>query len=146
MADTTADELAIRNLIAHLAHAADCAPLAEIDKEYLDCFTDDAHWEALPAATAHGTFIQIRKGREDIRAGVIERRAKGWQGPGTNTLHLVTSIEVEVSGEQAVGRSCFMLLGDLRTAPRIRNAGHYHDRFVRTAGGWRLARRVMSQP
>ena len=50
------DELAIRNLVARIAHAADHG---ELD-EYIELFTEDPSWE-MPDAP--------RRGRPEIRAG-----------------------------------------------------------------------------
>src|SRR4051812_48814462 len=63
-ADTTADELAIRNLIARLAQFADMAPIDGLD-DYIACFTDDASWEM-------GDIVN--RGREGLLEAARERR------------------------------------------------------------------------
>jgi 3-phenylpropionate/cinnamic acid dioxygenase small subunit len=126
-----ADEMEIRNLVSRLAHLADIAPDSELD-EYVSLFTDDAHWE-MPGSAIDG--------RSQILAGAKARRASGIQGPGTHTRHVITTHRVSVAGESATGRAYFMMVGDTDTAPRIRAAGQYDDRYERTSEGWKLARR-----
>ena len=62
------DELAIRNLVAKIAHAADHG---EID-EYLVLFTKGASWE-MPYGP--------RRGQPEIRAEAEQRRWTGSPGP-----------------------------------------------------------------
>jgi uncharacterized protein (TIGR02246 family) len=126
------DELAIRNLVAKIAHAADHG---EID-EYIELFTEDASWE-MPDAP--------RRGRSEIRAGVEERRRTGLTGPGSDSRHVITTLVVDLTGEgNAASDSYFIFFRQTATNPTIFNMGHYHDdlRFVDDA--WRLARRQIT--
>jgi hypothetical protein len=100
-----ADELVIRNLVSNLAHMAAMAAMAPEDHldGYVAPFTDDARWE-MPGS--------LRQGRDDILAGVLDRRKNGIQGPGTNTRHLITTHDVRVDGGTATGNAYFMLVAD----------------------------------
>jgi 3-phenylpropionate/cinnamic acid dioxygenase small subunit len=127
-----ADELAIRNLVAKLAHAADHG---EID-EYVGFFTEDASWE-MPDAP--------RRGRAEIRAGAEERRRTGLTGLGSASRHVISTIAVDLAGEDAaVADSYFIFFRQTTTNPTIFNMGHYHDDFRFVDGEWRLARRRIS--
>lgn len=135
-----ADDAAIRTLLARVAHFADWQDDLE---RYLDLFTDDAVWE-FPGdrrQQVEPTFVQ---GRDAIRADRLGRRRTGFQGPGTDTHHLVTTVAVDVDGDQATADSYWLFVGDTSTAPAIRSIGRYHDRLRRTAAGWRLAHRVIT--
>jgi uncharacterized protein (TIGR02246 family) len=125
----TAAELKIRNLIARIALLADQGDL----DEYVDQFTEDAVW-AFPGGPRHG--------REDIRSGAEERRAGGVTGPGSNTRHVITTVSVQLEGEDAAAADSYFLFYQHTTmAPTLFNMGHYHDTFAREGDVWRLARR-----
>lgn len=127
-----ADELAIRNVIARLAHLADDA--LGLD-EYVALFTEDATWE-LPGAA--------RTGRSDIAAGAVERRSEGLSGPGSGTKHVISTVAVRSDGSDvATATSYFEYYADTTTAPRVTHIGRYDDTFVREPGGWRLQRRAV---
>jgi uncharacterized protein (TIGR02246 family) len=125
----TAAELKIRNLIARIALLADQGDL----DEYIDQFTEDAVW-SFPGAPRHG--------RADIRTGAEERRATAVTGPGSNTRHVLTTISVQVDGDEAAtADSYFLFYQNTTTAPTLFNMGHYKDTFTRQGDVWRLARR-----
>lgn len=133
------DELEIRNLLARVAQYADSGDL----DDYLDLYTDDATWE-MPESPAIGLAASTRRGRADIRAGVEERRAAGVQGPGSDSLHVITTIRVEVDGSDvAHGHAYWMYWAGTSTAPTVTSMGRYHDEFRRTPNGWRLAHRTI---
>ena len=133
------DDADIRSLLARLAHLADSGDL----DEYLTLFTEDAAW-VVPAIPQTGVAASERRGVEEIAAGVRERRAAGVQGPGTGTMHLVTTTDVEIEGDEAIALSTWLFLADTATAPRVQAVGRYHDTLRRTQDGWRLARREIS--
>jgi hypothetical protein len=127
------DELAVRSVIVRLAQYAD--GLGTVD-QYVDLFTEDAEW-LMPGAPRHG--------REDIRSGSTERRASGGVGPGSNSRHVVTSTAMEfTSPDEAVADSYFVYLVETDVAARVQLVGHYRDTVVRTADGWKMARREVS--
>ena len=122
-----ADDLAIRNMIARIAHIADHG---DDLVAYLACFTEDAEWN-FP--------IGARKGHDDILAGAVDRRASGTTGPGSNSRHILTTIDVRADGTDTVASdSYFVFLVETNVAPRIFNCGHYSDTWVRTPNGWKL--------
>ena len=131
-----ADELEIGNLIARLAHLAD---MAEDLDDYVACFTEDAVWDF--PGNEHESISPARtEGRQAIRADRLARRARGVQGPGTRTRHVITTIAVRVHDDgTAEADSYFLFMADTTGDPRIRNLGHYSDRFVHSDGGWELA-------
>jgi uncharacterized protein (TIGR02246 family) len=128
----------IRTLLARLAQLADSGDL----DTYLSLFVDDAEW-VIPEIPQTGVPASVRKGVEEIAAGVRERRAAGVQGPGTHTAHMVTTVAValDADGETAIADSTWMFLADTSTAPRIQSFGRYHDTLRQVDGTWRLARR-----
>jgi 3-phenylpropionate/cinnamic acid dioxygenase small subunit len=63
-------------------------------------------------------------------------------GPGSNTRHVLTTISVQLDGEEAAtADSYFLFYQHTTTAPTLFNMGHYHDTFTRHGDVWRLARR-----
>lgn len=135
------DEQEIRNLVARLAHLADMDPGLD---DYLDCFTDDAVWE-FPGNASEQLGHSRTEGKDQIAADRRERRADGFQGPGTNTRHVNTTLAVRVDGsDTAEAESYWLFVGDTLGAPVVRAIGHYHDRFARTPEGWKLASRQIT--
>ena len=65
-------------------------------------------------------------------------------GPGTGTMHLVTTTDVQTHGDEAIAVSTWLFLADTSTAPRVQAVGRYQDTLRRTKNGWRLARREIS--
>jgi uncharacterized protein (TIGR02246 family) len=131
VADPTADELEIRNLIARIALAAD-GPDVEA---YVALFTPDARWE-MPGAP--------RRGRADIREGSLARRAAGQIGPGSATRHVVSTLAVMVHGDRALASSYWQFFTQTTTEPHLALMGAYHDELVRTEDGWLLSRRQIT--
>ena len=137
MSVTASDDGEIRTLLARLAQLADSGDL----DEYLTLFAPDAEW-VIPEIPQTGVPASVRRGVEEIAAGVRERRAAGVQGPGSDTAHLVGTIAVRFEdGDTAIADSTWMFLGQASTAPAIRTFGRYHDTLRRVDGAWRLARR-----
>ena len=135
--DAVAAELEIRNVLAALALLADMGTV----EEYVQLYTADAVWE-MPANPNNGLPASRRVGRDEIAAGVHERRAAGAQGPGSRTRHVITNLHVMVdNAEQASAQAYFLYYSDVTAAPTLASIGHYSDTFRRTAEGWRLARR-----
>jgi hypothetical protein len=133
------DELEIRNLVARLGHMAD---MGELESEYLPLFTEDAEWIFPGSGDAAATVATV-KGHEEILADRRQRRASGFQGPGTDTRHLNTTLAVRVDGsDTAEAESYWLFIGDGQTGqPRLRGVGLYRDTFRRTPAGWKLSRR-----
>jgi 3-phenylpropionate/cinnamic acid dioxygenase small subunit len=134
------DRIDLANLVARIAHLADSGEVGD----YLDCFTADASWE-LTSATGLALDEQVRRGRADLEAGVVERRAMGMQGPGSRTRHDVSSIAITVDGDRAHGTAYFRYYVDSDVTPTLAAMGRYDDEFVRTPEGWRLQRRVIGR-
>jgi ketosteroid isomerase-like protein len=123
------DEIEIRNLIARLARLTDIGTV----EEYLEAFTDDAVLE-IPG-------LPIRSGTEGLRSGSLGSRETGAAGPGSNTMHFLGAISVNLDGDTATSDTTFFLFKDTSTSPTPATAGRYHDLFVRTPKGWRLRHR-----
>ena len=125
------DDAAIRNVVARLAQLADEGDL----EEYTGLFADDALWE-MPGAAI--------RGRENLLAGAIERRAAGTVGPGSNTRHVITTQAVSVDGNEATSDAYWQFWVNTAAEPSVALFGTYRDRLVRTEGGWKLAHRTIS--
>jgi ketosteroid isomerase-like protein len=140
MGERTAAELEIRNVLALLAQLADSGDT----DEYVSLLTDDIVW-AMPANPSIGLAGSERRGRDEIAAGQRERMDAGHQGPGSGTMHTISTIAITFDGDDsATANSSFAYWGDTATAPVVRSMGRYVDTFRHTASGWKLARREIT--
>lgn len=72
-------------------------------------------------------------------------RAADLLGPGTNSKHLVTIMEIAFDDrDTARAASYFVFIADTASAPRIAVTGAYTDRLARIGGEWRITERVMT--
>lgn len=135
-----AAELEIRNVIARLAQSADSGDL----DEYVSLMTHDVVW-AMPASPHVGVAASERRGHDEIGAGARDRTAAGLQGPGSDTMHTITTTSIRVDGDdRATADSSFVFWETTSTAPTPKSIGRYHDSFHRTVDGWKLARRTIT--
>ena len=125
--------------MARLAHIADDGSL----DEYLTLFVPDAVWIMAPNPTL-GLRGSERRGHAAILADRVARRGEGFQGPGSHSRHVTSTVTVQVtSSESATAESSWMLWRDTDTAPTLAATGRYADTFRKTSKGWKLAvRRV----
>lgn len=141
MSDVVGAELAVRDLLAALAQLADRGTI----DDYLACFAPDAIWE-MPDNPATGVAGSVRRGFDEIAAGVRERRAARVQGPGSQTMHAVGTVRVTIApdGEHATASSHWQFFGSTAATPSLLSAGRYDDELRRVDGRWLLARRVIT--
>jgi ketosteroid isomerase-like protein len=92
-------------------------------------FTPDGVWR-IPAAGVE--YLS----RTDIRAGV--ERMRGFWEYFVQTVHPGT---IQLAGDTATGRAYVAEFGRLRDGSSHLNYALYHDRYRRTADGWRFAER-----
>ena len=112
--EPTAAELEIRNVLARLAQLADSGDT----DEYVSLLTDDIVW-AMPPNPAIGLEGSERRGHDEIAAGQRERMEAGIQGPGSNTLHTISTISVCFDDEDAATtRAIVHVLGGHRDRSR----------------------------
>ncbi|MBM4244572.1 MAG: nuclear transport factor 2 family protein [Deltaproteobacteria bacterium] len=127
-------ERACERLVIDYTHLVDFGEAARI----ADLFTESGVWEA------EGIRME---GRDAIRAGFGAR-----QGVTRRTSrHVCTNVAITLTGpDEATGISYLLNYrhdSTTGTAERPAPVGHpkfvgeYHDRFVRTADGWRIAHR-----
>jgi ketosteroid isomerase-like protein len=131
-ADTgrSADESAVRNVVARVAQLAD----SDTDdfEAYLALWADDA-------VTVHPT--DTARGHAEILARSVDLRRRGVQGPGTDTLHVSTTQWVDVDGDEARCTSYWLFYGNASGKPDLLAMGRYDDVLVRRPDGWKLSRR-----
>ena len=146
MSDRTADELAIRNLIARFALLADRG--GDLT-DYLACLAEDAIWEYSEETRKHASPDQpgLRLvGKAAIEADRKRMRASAFQGPATKTYHLNTTLEVRFLNDDEAEAESYWVYVDAKAqgGPAIRRIGHYLDRFRRTAAGWQYTLRSVT--
>ena len=97
---------------------------------FASLFTQDGAWR-IPYINAE--FVS----REEIRAG-IERMQGLWE-------YFVQTVHpglIQLEGDTAVGRAYVSEFGHMRNGRSELNYSVYHDRYQRTADGWKFAERV----
>ena len=138
--ERVAAELEIRNVLARLAQLADTGET----ELYVRLLTDDIAW-AMPANPTIGLAGSERRGHDEIAAGQRERIEAGHQGPGSNTMHTISTVSIRfVDDDAATAVSSFLYWADTTTAPAVRSMGRYVDELRRTSEGWKLARREIT--
>jgi ketosteroid isomerase-like protein len=146
MSDRTADELAIRNLIARFALLADRG--GDLT-EYLSYLTEDMIWEYSEETRKQTAPDQpgLRLvGKAAIKADRERMRASAFQGPATKTYHLNTTLAVRFLADDRAEAESYWVYVDAKAqgGPAIRRIGHYLDTFQRTADGWKYAHRIVT--
>ena len=121
------DRLEIEDVIIRYANAVDFQ-----DDELLEsCFTDDA--------TASFAGVPAGPGGAAIVAFLVSLRG----APVIGSTHRFGNVVVTLRGDEADVQSRAVVYGVRGEPLSLRMRGiTYHDRFVRTADGWRIARRV----
>ncbi|MFK4792482.1 nuclear transport factor 2 family protein [Sphingobium sp. ZW T5_29] len=112
----------------------DCARLVH----YYANLNDGAEWEAAAALFAEeGLLVRPSApdrpiaGRDAILAAFLARSPRA-------TRHVCANVVIDVlSADRAVGESAMLLF----TGPGAPLVGSFHDRFTRTAEGWRFLER-----
>ena len=127
------DRLDVRSVVARIAHASDTGTV----HDYVALVTDDVVWE-LPGAPP-------TTGLAAMTAGVEARRASGASGPGSNTRHAVSTVDVQIDGDVATSSAFFEFLTHTDTQPQVAAVGMYVDTLHRTEAGWKVAHRVVSR-
>ena len=122
-------ESGIRALISRAAMLGDTgAP-----EDYASVYSEDAIWQASTREIGLPAIIESAR----------QRRSARTSGPGTNSKHLVTTMEITFDdSDTAQATSYFLFLADTTSSPRVSVAGTYTDRLARIDGEWRITERV----
>ena len=122
------DYVEIQQLVARYAYAVDSG--AGNGEVYASLFAPD------------GAFVD-RMGREikgrDALIALARRNTRGEQ----SAFHFIVNHVIEPAKDGAVGRQYLLQvrIGESDRPNEIFGGGHYQDRYVRTADGWRFQRR-----
>jgi uncharacterized protein (TIGR02246 family) len=98
---------------------------------FASLFTTDGVWR-IPAVNAEFA------GREQIRAGIRRLKEELWDY-FVQTTHPGT---IQLDGDTASGRAYVLSFGRFRAGGSHLNYSAYHDRYQRTADGWKFTERV----
>jgi len=103
--------------------------------EFLSVFCEDGVFEAVLIGESEP--LTLLRGWPELRA-FVERGAPG----GGAAVHVVSGLVVdEVAADVVHTRSSVVVTKQLSSGPCVVTHGSYHDRWLRTPGGWRLAHR-----
>jgi hypothetical protein len=121
----------IRALISHAALLGDTgAP-----EEYASVYSEHAVWQAEARDVGLAAIIESTR----------QRRTAKTSGPGTNSKHLVTIMDIAFDdADTARVIAYFAFIADSASTPRIARTGTYADKLARIDGEWRITERVMT--
>lgn len=123
-------ESAIRQLIARTALLGDCGQ----PEDYATVYAPQAVWQ----------LAGLRdEGISEIIEAARRRRAKKTSGPGTDSKHVVTLLDIEFADAgHARVRSYFTFYTSASTQPTVAVVGSYIDDVEEADGEWKIAKRV----
>jgi anthranilate 1,2-dioxygenase small subunit len=129
-----ASERAITALILRSARLADERRFLD----WMDLFVDDCRYSAITqenhALSGLCLFTDASKRALHERVGWWMGL---WQAPRGKTLHMVTNLEIEVTGDSAVAQSSFLITRSGESEhTKLHASGRYNDKFVRRDGAW----------
>lgn len=138
---TWQDRVEIHDLLARVAMTADTAD--DID-DYLDLMTDDIVFE-FAANAAVGLSAASYSGRDEVGRGAVSRREQGIQGPGSRSLHVISSITIDPGAAGTASAMASWRFYAVRDdAPALVSIGIYANEFRRESGRWLLSRRAVT--
>ena len=115
----------IHNLVARYAHLIDDAQI----QEWSELFAENGRMEAF------GMPLEGRAALAEWVAGVLS---------GPKLRHMIAGTDVVVdSATEAHGTVDTILLAAVEGSWVLAGAPRYVDRYVKTAGGWRFAERIL---
>jgi len=129
--DNALDQLAIRNLLARMVHLADSGSL----EDYKELYAADAVWEVKNG--------QKLVGHAAIVEGARQRWDKKFTGPGSNTRHVLSSVDVSVEGERAMAKSVLQFYTNIHQKPELSAIAVYEDTFQKIDGRWWVKTRLI---
>ncbi len=114
---------------------------------------DERNWTTYAELFAEdGVFIRANEPNQPLAGRAAIAAALAARPADRLTMHLCTNVEIEVLDSEHAQGHCYLLLysGDAshpesstgRPADATQRLGEYHDRFVQTPEGWRIALRV----
>jgi len=98
---------------------------------FASLFAEDGAWRMPHIDVVLASRVEIREGIERLREGMWEYFVQNVH-PGT----------ISLDGDTASGRAFIEEFGRFRDGKCLLNYAVYHDRYVRTADGWRFADRL----
>lgn len=103
-------------------------------------FLDTQDWDALRSVFTEDAAIDVSADGAGVLRGpdtIVESIAAALHG--ASTVHQGTTSEIEVDGDEAVGLWAMTDRIVFPDGTRLDGAGHYHDRYRRVDGEWRIA-------
>ena len=119
---------AIRELMARYAMALDACRFADVAA----CFAPDGAWTTNYGAARGPAEI------EKFISSIVPVK-----GEGPQRKHYITNIIIEVDGDSARAVSDYLVVRESENGLMPVMGGTYRDRFVKTAAGWRFARKEL---
>lgn len=125
------DERAIVRLLEMYCHCLDY----NLEKEFIDLFTEDATFEARYRQPIRG---HKQAGRAALEQYIAKTRVKTQQ-----VKHLMTVPRIMIDGDEARAESYLTVLAERDGLPFLWRFGRFRDRVVKRNGKWLIAERVV---
>ncbi|MEZ5540035.1 MAG: nuclear transport factor 2 family protein [Pseudomonadales bacterium] len=132
--EMVADRLEIEDLITDYAAAIDTGAIDKLDA----IFTPDAQIDYSAMGGAKGSYPEVK--------AFLQKALKGFRA----TQHFISNFEIRLDGDRATGKiMCLnpmeLETGDKPAIPVFFLGLWYHDEYIKTAEGWRIAVRTESK-
>lgn len=125
--ETLEDERAILRTLYQYGHCVDYGR----EKEWVDCFTEDATYVRKGAGLTH-------RGHAELARFI----ATHTRAPERYHKHLLVNPVITLQGDEATVESYYVRIDEGEPAPYVISMGRYHDRMVRCPDGkWRFKER-----
>ena len=133
------DRFALVDLEADYVHGWDFGT----PDQWAEVFTEDGHFEMLPAGSIPHTLVA---GRAELEAFCSHIR-KGTSGARWSGLHFMHPPRLKIDGDRAESLIFFEFRHLMQAADNSHSrqgvtAGYYRTRYVRTGQGWRIEHRI----
>jgi len=130
------DRVQILDLISAYSHTYDSRDV----ESFIGLFTDDAVWEYYGSG---GTKLLFRFNRQELRAAVT-KRLEGLKTRGIQSRHYQTNtLLTPVAAGKVEATTIFNITWQVPDErPALVTTGIFRDVVVKTAAGWRFARRT----
>lgn len=144
-----ADAAGRAGIEARLQHLEDKEAIRLLLERYIE-LNESRDYKTYSGLFARNGELVTRRGRatgpEAIHA-MLEKNfgaaAASANSPLNGSLHILSNIKIEVTGDTATATSRWTLLSPNDNQARVPQAGSYSDRLVRENGEWKFQQRII---
>ena len=126
-------------MTTHADDLADIEAIRGLKARYFR-FLDTQDWFGLRGVFTEGAEMDVAADGAGVVTGadaIVSSIASALDG--ASTVHQGTTAEIEVDGDEGVGVWAMTDVVVFADGSRLDGAGHYHDRYRRVDGQWRIS-------